>query len=241
MQRALLAAACLWLPLAAAAQREPLVQKELRERFGDWADAYVATLPSYAAHEFVRQTRFDRRGNPSSERSAAYAYSLQRSEENPREFVESRSRVTGETNGNSGKPPDESSIGLFSKAVLLVTRFAPRYQDRMKYFFVPDHSESVSDYVVVGYRQTGGAGLMEVDGKEVFPIGRAWVDPDRGRIIRIEEEFGQAGKNRYSVTVDFADDAVTRGWLPIRVIIRFFDKDRIELQNEYIYSAFRPL
>ncbi len=241
IQRGLVAAACLFLPLAALAQREPPVQKELRERFGEWAEAYVAALPSYTAQEVVRQTHFGRRGAVSSERSASYQYTMKRSAENPREFEESRARTTADEAGASAKPPDESSIGLFAKAALLVTRFAPRYHDRITYFFVPEHAEVSSDFVIVGYRQTSGSGLMEVDGKEVFPAGRAWINPDDGSIIRIEEEFGQMGKTRYAVIVDFASDSATRAWLPVRVTFRIFDKDRLELQNEYSYSAFRPL
>ncbi len=238
-----IAAACWVAPLVALAQREPPVQKELVERFGEWADAYTAALPSYTALETVRQTRFGRRGNPSSERSAAYQYTMKRSDENPREFEESRVRAAADaTNGgNSAKLADESSIGLFAKAALLVTRFAPRYHDRMKYFFVPEHPDSASNFVVVGYRQTSGTGLMEVNGKLVFPTGRAWIDPNDGRIIRIEEEFGEMGKTRYSVAVDFDDDSLPRVWLPSRVTVRIFEKDRLELQNEYTYSAFRPL
>lgn len=240
----MIAAACLLLPLAALAQREPPVQKELVERFGEWADAYVAALPSFTAHESVRQTHFGRRGTVSSVRSGAYQYTLKRSAENPREFEESRTRITAVESGNgatSGKPPEESSIGLFSKAALLVTRFAPRYHERMKYFFVPDHPESVSNFVIVGYRQTSGSALMEVNGKEAFPIGRAWMDPNDGRIVRIEEEFGERGKTRYSVSVDFAADPVTNAWLPEKITVRIFDNNRLELQNEYSYSAFRPL
>jgi hypothetical protein len=243
IQRGLVAAACLLLPVAALAQREPPVQKELRERFGEWADAYVAALPSYTAQEAVRQTRYNRRGNPSSERAANYQYTLKRSAENPREFEESRTPVSAAEGGNgatSSRPPDESSIGLFAKAALLVTRFAPRYHDRITYFFVPEHAEVSSEFVIVGYRQTSGSGLMEVDGKEVFPTGRAWINPDDGSILRIEEEFGHMGKTRYAVIVDFASDSATRAWLPSRVTLRIFDKDRLELQNEYSYSAFRP-
>jgi hypothetical protein len=240
---ALLAAACCLLPLSAMAQREPPVQKELRDRFGAWADAYTESLPSYTAQESVRQTRYNRRGNPSGERAANYQYTLKRSAENPREFEESRAPLAAESGNGaaSSRPPDESTIGLFSKAALLVTRFAPRYHDRITYFFVPEHAEVSSDFVIVGYRQTSGSGLMEVDGKEVFPTGRAWINPDDGSILRIEEEFGQMGKTRYAVIVDFASDSVTRAWLPSRVTLRIFDKDRLELQNEYSYSAFRPL
>ena len=241
---ALLAAACLLLPQDTLAQREPPVQKELVERFGEWAEAYVAALPSYTAYESVRQTHFGRRGAVSSQRSANYQYTFRRSAENPREFEESRTRIAaseGVNGASAGKPPDESSIGLLSKAALLVTRFAPRYQERMKYFFVPDHPDSVSNFVIVGYRQTSGAALMEVNGKEAFPTGRAWMDPDDGRIVRIEEEFGQVGKTRYFVAVDFAADPITGAWLPEKITMRIFANNRLELQNEYSYSAFRPL
>lgn len=232
------------LPISAAlAQREPTVQKELIERFGEWADNYTASIPSYTALETVRQTRFGRRGKPSDERAATYDYTLQRVAESSGAFEESRAPAAAGENGDkpSGKLRDESSIGLFSKAALLVTRFGTRYHSRMKYFFVPEHPDATSEFVVVGYRQTSGEGLMEVDGKLVFPVGRAWIDANDGKIIRLEEEFGDVGKMRYSISVDFTDDAATRAWLPARVTVRIFDKDRLELQNEYTYSAFRPL
>ncbi len=245
--------------LAARAQREPPVQKELMERFGEWADNYTASLPSYTALETVRQTRFGRRGNASDERSASYDYTFQRAAESSGAFEESRAPAAAGENGDkpSGRLRDEPSVGLFSKAALLVTRFATRYHSRMKYFFVPEHPDAISEFVVVGYRQTSGEGLMEVDGKLVFPAGRAWIDPNDGKIIRLEEEFGNVGKTRYFISVDFAvvselgrhagelarhDDEAARGaWLPARVTVRIFDKDRLELQNEYTYSAFRPL
>lgn len=242
-----------FLPYSAAhAQREPPVQKELMERFGEWADHYTASLPSYTALETVRQTHFGRRGNASDERAAAYDYTFQRAAESSGAFEESRAPAAAGENGDkpSGRLRDEASVGLFSKAALLVTRFATRYHARMKYFFVPEHPDAISEFVVVGYRQSSGEGLMEVDGKLVFPAGRAWIDPNDGKIIRLEEEFGNVGKTRYSISVDFAvvseltrrnDDADTGAWLPARVTVRIFDKDRLELQNEYTYSAFRPL
>ncbi|MGH9814906.1 MAG: hypothetical protein ACRD5F_04125 [Candidatus Acidiferrales bacterium] len=245
--------AMVFLPaLTARAQREPPVQKELMERFGEWADHYTASLPSYTALETVRQTRFGRGGKPGDERAATYGYTLQRVAGSPGAFEESRAPAAAGENGDkpSGKLRDEASIGLFSKAALLVTRFATRYHSRMKYFFVPEHPDAVSEFVVVGYRQSSGEGLMEVDGKLVFPAGRAWIDANDGKIIRLEEEFGNVGKTRYSISVDFAvvselarhtDDAAARAWLPARVVVRIFDKDRLELQNEYTYSAFRPL
>lgn len=235
--------ATVFLPISAAlAQREPTVQKELMERFGEWADNYTASLPSYAALETVRQTRFGRRGKLSDERAATYDYTFQRSAESSREFDESRTPAALAENGDKpAKLADESSVGLFSKAALLVTRFATRYHSRMKYFFVPEHPDAISEFVVVGYRQTSGEGLMEVDGKLVFPVGRAWIDANDGKIIRLEEEFGNVGKMRYSISVDFTDDAATRAWLPARVTVRIFDKDRLELQNEYTYSSFRAL
>jgi len=237
-------ALAIWLavPTAALAQREPPVQKELRERFGEWADFYTAGLPSYSAQETVRQTEFGRRGRSSAERTATYQYTLKHYADGAREFEESRERTTSAEKGDgTAKPPDERTIGLFSKAILLVTRFATRYHDRITYFFAPEHPDSISEFVVVGYRQTSGEGLMEVDGKAVYPSGRAWIDPNTGKVIRIEEEFGNIGKTRYSISVDFDDDDATKSWLPTRVTVRHFDKERLELQNEYIYSAFRPL
>ncbi len=229
-------------PAAALAQREPPVQKELRDRFGEWAEYYTASLPSYTATETVRQTEFNRRGRSNTERVATYQYTLKHFADGAREFEESRERAAAAQKGDgAGKPPDENSIGLFSKAVLLVTRFAPRYHDRISYFFVPEHPDSISTFVVVGYRQTSGEGLMEVDGKAVYPAGRAWIDPDTGKVSRIEEEFGHVGKTRYTISVDFEDDSATRAWLPARVTVRHFDKERLELQNEYTYSAYRPL
>ncbi len=223
-------AATLFLPVAGAAQHEPPVQKELRERFGEWADHYAASLPSYQAVEVVRQSRFDRKGRPKNEREFTFRYSLRRSAET-HELVESREPVD-----EAGAKPDRT-IGYFAKLPLLVTRLATRYHEQMKYFFEPEHPDVSSDLVVVGYRQRDGTGLMELDGKPVMVTGRAWIDPDDGKVSRIEEEFGNT-KERYWVAVDFAADSVTQAWLPVYVTVRLVEKGHVELQNHYSYSNF---
>jgi hypothetical protein len=229
---AVVAVAALLLPVAVAAQREPPVQKELRERFGEWADRYAASLPSYEAVEAVRQSRFDRQGRPRNERDFTFRYSLRRSADT-HELVESREPL------DATSPKPDNSIGNFARLALLVTRLATRYHGQMQYFFELEHPDVTSDLVVVGYRQIDGTGLMEVNGKPVPVSGRAWIDPNDGRVARIEEEFGSA-KEGYWVAVDFGRELTTQAWLPVSVTVRLVERGRLELQNHYAYSSFQP-
>lgn len=241
----LLAALLLHAP-ALFAQREPAVQKDLRERFGEWADRFPAELPSYTALETVEHTRWDRKGQQSQPVTAAFRYSFRRSPEKG-DLVENRTATDDAAGGNPPKanlvPAGRATSAfshlpydVFEKLPLIVTRMALRNHERMRYFFAQDETDTPSNFVIVGYRQTGGNGLMEVDGKAVFPYGRAWIDPEDGRLIRIEEEFGNRD-TRYTIAIDNLADE--KSWLPERITIRLFDKGRLVAQNIHTYSDFR--
>jgi hypothetical protein len=235
----------------AAAQREPTVQKELRERFGEWAERYPADMPSYSALETVEQTRWDRKGNAGEPRRAVFRYVLKRTGER-REWVETRLAPEKENASTAAKGTNLVPSGreapafgnlpydLFTKLPMLISRLATRNQEKMRFFFLPDETDAVSDLVVIGYRQMSGEGLMEVDGKPSYPTGRAWIDPEEGRVVRMEEEFG--GKDtRYWIAIDNTLDQGERGWLPVKISIRLFEKGRLEVQNNYTYSEIRIL
>lgn len=220
------------------AQREPPIPKELRERMGEWAANYPASLPGYTATETFAETRWDRRGRSEAGRQAVFRYSLVRNPEKPRELVESRELTRPAPIKASAASP--SAVDQFSKLVLLITRLATQYHDRMKYFFAQDTSEVASDTVLIGYRQVSGAGLMEVDGKPVYPFGRAWVNPEDGSVERMEEEFEHKTR-RYWIAVEFERSAELNAWVLVRVTVRTFEKGRLHAQHYYSYSAFRPL
>jgi hypothetical protein len=244
--------AALLTPVApVCAQREPEVQKELRERFGEWAEQYAATVPSYTATETVELTRF-KRGEAQSPQRLAFRYSLRRYPAKPRELVESRQQLPAEASpvppgaqstsavpGRGGDTlPRELNDSSFSKLFLLPTRLATRSHEIMKYFFAQDDTDRPGDTVLVGYRQFTGDGLLELEGKLVFPTGRAWIDPETGRPTRMEEEFG-AKDIRYWVAVDFAAEGPH--WLPSHVSIRVFEKGRLTSQTNYAYESIRIL
>ena len=247
--------ALLWLaaglvPSGAAAQREPTVQKDLRERFGEWAEKFPDELPSYSALETVEQIRFDRKGQQSDPVRATFRYIFRRVPDK-QEFSESRG-APAETEvapakGNGAGPNmaraasgsfGNHPVDLFEKLPLMVTRLALRNHERMRYFFVPDETDTPNNFVIIGYRQIAGNGLMEVDRKAVFPTGKAWIDPEDGRLIRIEEEFGDKD-TRYSIAIDNA--ANEKGWLPERITVRWFEKGRLVAQNTHTYTDFRKL
>jgi len=241
-------AVCIFAP-GAAAQREPTVQKDLRERFGDWAERFPAELPSYSALETVEQTRWDKKGQQGEPVTAVFRYTFRRTGEG-NEFAESRSAVTAEAATDGGGKRNVVPSGrlgaafgnhphdLFQKLPLMVTRLATRYHEIMRYFFVPDETDTPNNFVIIGYRQIGGNGLMEVDRKAVFPTGRAWIDPEDGRLIRIEEEFGDRD-TRYTIAID--NSTGEKGWLPERIIVRLFEKGRLVSQNVHTFSDFRKL
>ena len=233
------------------AQREPAVQKELRERFGEWAEQFSGDVPNYSATETIELTRF-KRGEPQSPQRFSFRYSLRRYAAKPRELVESRQQITAEASpappgtqpasalpsrGSDGLPR-ELNESNFSKLILLPTRLATRNHEIMKYFFAQDDTEKPGDYVLVGYRQFTGDGLLELEGKLVYPSGRAWIDPESGRAGRIEEEFG-AKDIRYWVAVDFAAEG--EYWLPSRIFVRVFEKGRLTSQTNYNYESVRIL
>ena len=241
--------AALLLPAGVLAQREPTVQKDLRERFGEWAERFPAEMANYTALETIEQVRWDRRGQQTTPIVAMFRYTWRRAGEK-QELVESRS-VVKESDLPSGVSASSlvsaaragSAFGnhphdLFEKLPLMVTRMALRNHERIRYFFVPDEAESTGDNVVIGYRQIGGTGLMVVERKDVFPSGRAWIDPDDGRLVRIEEEFSDRD-TRYTVAIDNA--VGEKGWLPERITVRLFEKGRLIAQNVHTYTDIRKL
>lgn len=231
------------------AQREPTVQKELRERFGEWAERFPAELPSYTALETIEHVRWDRKGQQTDPVKVAFRYSFRRLGEK-REFAESRAAAKEEVTAGDGAKSNlvvssraSAAFGnlphdAFEKLPLLVTRMALRNHERIRYFFAQEETETPTNFVIVGYRQMSGNGLMEVDRKAVFPSGRAWIDPEDGRLVRIEEEFSDKN-TRFSIAIDNTGDE--KDWLPARITIRLFEKGRLIAQNVHTYTDVRKL
>ena len=102
--------AALLLPAGVLAQREPTVQKDLRERFGEWAERFPAEMANYTALETIEQVRWDRRGQQTTPIVAMFRYTWRRAGEK-QELVESRSVVK-----ESDLPSGVSASSLVSAA-----------------------------------------------------------------------------------------------------------------------------
>ncbi|HEV8383303.1 MAG TPA: hypothetical protein VGQ11_00420 [Candidatus Acidoferrales bacterium] len=248
----------------ALAQREPAVQKELLERVGDWADNYVEHPPSFAAEETLSQKQREKRGGVTRTIvSDYYCLRLSSSLRDRSEFrdvlsVDGR-QIQSDTQREAkwaklaatqswkdfsaqmeGPEKYELAPEQFSGLDRLASRFATRYQDRMHYFYAQDTSDVPSRNVLIGYRQFSGEGLAVVDGKAVLVAGQAWVDPDSGRIQRIEEQLRTKNAN-YWIAVDFAAASPLDAWLPASITVRVVEKGRIAMESVYEYSNFRSL
>jgi hypothetical protein len=243
------------------AQREPTVQKELLERVGDWAEYYLDRLPSFAAEETLSQ-----RGKRVGTRQVVSDYFSLRFPSSSRDHAEFRDLISvdgkilqSSANRDAKWPrllaaqswkdveallqsPTKYEVASeqFSGLDRLVSRFAVRYQERMHYVYAQDTSDPPSPHVLIGYRQFSGVGLAEVEGKLVFATGQAWVDPDTGHIVRIEEEI-RVKQTMYSTAVEFALAPELDLWLPSAITVRVFEKGRLELESTYSYSNFRVL
>jgi hypothetical protein len=255
------------IALAAApawAQREPAVQKELIERVGDWADSYLDHTPSFAAEETLSQKQREKRGGVA--RTIVSDYFCLRFSSNPRDRSEFRDvlSVDGKQIQSEAKreakwakltaaqswkeffalveSPDKYELApeQFSGLDRLASRFATRYQERMRYFYAQDTSDTPSPNVLIGYRQQSGEGLAVVDGKAVQVSGQAWVNPDSGRIVRIEEQL-RSKDSAYWIGVDFALAETLDAWLPSNITVRVIEKGHLALESVYEYSKFRSL
>jgi hypothetical protein len=246
------------------AQREQTVSKELLERVGDWADSYLDSTLSFAAEETLLQTQREKRGGAtrtivsdyfclrlasgardrSSFRDVLSVDGKQIQSEAKREakwprllaaksWTEFATLVEGP--GKYELAPEQ-----FSGLDRLAGRLAARYQGRMRYFYAQDTSDPPSPHVLIGYRQISGDGLAVVDGKPVTVSGQAWVDPDTGRIVRIEEEVASKVA-RYWTAVEFASAPSLDAWLPSTITVRVSEKGHIVLESVYTYSNFRSL
>ncbi len=248
----------------ALAQREPSVSKELIERVGDWAEYYLDHSPSFAAEETLSQTQRERKGGVA--RTIVSDYFSLRFSSSPRDRGEFRDvlSVDGKQIQSDAKreakwaklaavqswkdfaglmeSPDKYELApeQFSGLDRLASRFAARYQNRMRYFYAQDTSDGPSRNVLIGYRQQSGEGLAVVDGKAVTVSGQAWVDPDSGRIVRIEEQLRSKDAN-YWIAVEFAMAPALDAWLPSSITVRVIEKGRIALESVYEYSNFRSL
>lgn len=246
------------------AQREPAVSKELLERVGDWAEFYLDRSPSFAAEETLSQTQRDKRGGAARKIVSDY-FSLRLSS-SPRDRGEFRDvlsvdgkEIQSATKREAKWPrllaaqswkelgalvegPGKYELApeQFSGLDRLAGRLAVRYQGRMRYFYAQDTSDLPSRSVLIGYRQISGAGLALVDGKSVAVSGQAWVDPDTGRLVRIEEEV-QSKQARYWMAVEFAAAPPLDAWLPSSITVRVFEKGHLVLESIYTYSNFRSL
>ena len=243
------------------AQREPTVSKELLERVGDWAEFYLDRSPSFAAEETLSQ-----RGKRAGSRQIVSDYFSLRFVASSRDHAEFRDvlSVDGKEMQSAAarnakwprllaaqswkdvealmQSPAKFELvpEQFSGLDRLASRFAVRYQERMRYFYAQDTSDPPSPHVLIGYRQNSGVGLAEVEGKLVPVSGQALVDPDTGRIVRIEEEI-RVKQTMYSTSVEFALAPELDLWLPSTITVRVFEKGRLELESTYSYSNFRSL
>lgn len=246
------------------AQREPPVQKELMERIGDWAEYYLDHFPSFAAEETLSQIQREKRGGAVRTIVSDYFFLRLTSGSRDRGFFRDVLSVDGKQIQSDAKRDAKwpklaaaKSFQEFSALVegpgkyelapeqfsgldRLASRFAVRYQDRMRYFYAQDTSDGPSRNVLIGYRQESGEGLAIVEGKAVQVSGQAWVDPDSGRIVRIEENLRSKDAN-YWIAVDFAAAAPLDAWLPSSITVRVIEKGRIALESVYEYSNFRSL
>jgi hypothetical protein len=231
---------CADLKFGATAQREPAAPKELVERVGAWAEVFLDRCPSFTAIETREEQRAGKKGILENKRTGLAEYSARRQDDG--QVVESRKPMAAEGSaGEKGKHPEAAPMDERSSPFAIVARVAERNQDRMKFVFAQDTSDPtlgvLSDYVLLGYRQIRGDALAELDGKGVYPRGQAWVDPDDGRIFRIEDEVSY--KNlRQTTEVEFSRENPLQTWLPKQITIRTFAKGRLEQQVVITYSGF---
>jgi hypothetical protein len=225
------------------AQREPAAPNELVERVGAWADAFLDRCPSFTAVETREELRPSKKGVLDNRRTGLAEYSARRQDDG--QVVESRKPIAAKGQaGEKGKHAEAAPVDERSSPFAIVARLAERNQDRMKFVFAQDTSDPtagvLSDYVLLGYRQISGRGLAELDGKAVYPRGQAWVDPDDGRIFRIEDEVTYKSM-RQTTEVEFSRDNLLQTWLPRQITIRMFAKGRLEQQVVITYSGFHSL
>jgi hypothetical protein len=246
------------------AQREQTVSKELLERVGDWADSYLDSTLSFAAEETLMQTQREKRSGAS--RTIISDYFCLRLASGTRDRGSFRDvlsvdgkQIQSEAKREAkwtrllaakswtefatlveGPGKYELAPEQFSGLDRLAGRLAARYQGRMRYFYAQDTSDPPSPNVLIGYRQISGDGLAVVDGKPVTVSGQAWVNPDTGRIVRIEEEV-QSKQAHYWTAVEFAGAPPLDAWLPSTITVRVFEKGHMVLESVYTYSNFRSL
>jgi hypothetical protein len=250
------------LDAAARPQKEHPIPKELLERVAEWADAFWARMPSYAAEETLVQT-LHARGKAGARRTIVSDYFYVRMEESRGEFRDvlsvdgkvllsaekraakrarlAEARSTAEFAAHMDSPDKHRlSPEYFEGLARLSSRFATRNHGMMRYFFGADTSDPPSRYVLIAYRQVAGEGLMVIEDKYVLPSGQAWVDPDDGHVARIEEEV-RVKDTAYSLAVEFAKPEEIGAWAPSNITVRVFEKGRLALENSYSYSNFRRL
>jgi hypothetical protein len=248
---------------AGTGQLELPVQKELLDRISVWVERFVASLDGWAAVETLEQSRWGSKPQPEARRVILSDYYLVRLPAGGplREFrdavaVDDKLLLTAEERAQkwlrlvAAATPEEFAAAIadparhrmhrdqFALLPLLVTRFAERYRDRMKYFFAPERGELPADQVLVGYRQFGGEGLMDLDGQAVYPSGVAWVEANRGAIVRIVEDLRQKNTG-YTLQVEFAHQQALGAWLPDSILVRTLEAGRLRWQNEYRYRDWR--
>ncbi|MCL6565896.1 MAG: hypothetical protein K6U09_05670 [Acidobacteriia bacterium] len=248
-----------------AAQLELPVQKELLDRISFWVERFVENYDGWVAVETLEQSRWGRKSTPEVRRVLTSDYYLVRLPPSGplREFRDAiavddkllptaadrqqkRSQLVAATTAEAfaalltDPAPHRLYADQFALLPLLVTRFAERYRDRVKYFFAPERGDPPADRVLVGYRQFAGEGLMDLGGQTVYPAGVAWVEPNQGTITRIVEDLRNK-QTEYTLEVEFARQEPSGAWLPSRALVRILEKGRLRWQNEYHYRDWRPL
>ncbi len=251
--------------VALPAQLELPVQKELLDRISFWVERFIENYEGWAAAESFEQTRWGKKSRPEARRVILSDYYLvrlppggalrefrdlvavddkllQSPEERQQKWPQLAAAATPEEFAALITDPARHRMdpGQFANLALLVTRFAERYRDRVKYFFAPERGDLPPEFVLVGYRQFAGEGLMDLAGKEVYPSGVAWVNANRGSITRIVEDLRQKN-TEYTLTVEFEHHENLGAWLPGYAMVRILEKGRLRWQNEYRYRDYRRL
>jgi hypothetical protein len=241
------------------------VQKELLDRISFWVERFVENSDGWVAVETLEQSRWGKKMKPEARRVITSDYYLVRLPSGGplREFRDAlavddrplptaverqqkQSQLAAAATAEAfaalltDPAPHRLHPDQFALLPLLVTRFAERYRDRVKYFFAPERGDPPVDRVLIGYRQFSGEGLMDLGGQAVYPSGVAWVEPNRGAITRIVEDL-RSKQTEYTLEVEFEHLEPAGLWLPSRVLVRILEKGHLRWQNEYRYHDWRPL
>lgn len=230
------------LALALAARGADAATERILERAARAAEAFAADFPAVACTEKVTQAKFNEAHKAVASGAGLYDYLILLDTEGGGFTVE-ESRLPRSA---QKKQPAQPLLATTGFAVLQVI-FHPHFQPSYRFTRLEPEVRGGTTYERIGFEHVSGEpspSVLEVRGRE-YPLawrGTAWIDPESGRVARIETELSQPlediGLVSLKSEVEYAPAQGLAFWAPRTAVIEAHTRHQ-HWRNTHEFSGYR--